>query len=161
MRPFRRSELPFLLALSLIAQTIPAGAVQQTPQRSVQVAKSEARVEKSAQVKQSTPQPSADWDPKDPAAVQYSDGAWGIAYNDNANPLNLIFRRSLGAGDPQYWKDPITVEPGAERAAMVTLGSTTALFYGKMVGTIREIFLKTSTNDGATWSAATQLLLMR
>lgn len=100
---------------------------------------------------------SAKWDPKDPAAVQYSDGAWGIAYVDNANPPNLLFRRSLGGGDPQYWRDQITVEPAAERPVMTRLGGTTALFYGKMVGTVREIFLKTSTDDGATWSAPTQL----
>jgi Neuraminidase (sialidase) len=49
------------------------------------------------------------------------------------------------------------VEPAAERPAMTRLGNTTALFYGKMVGAVREIFLKTSTDDGATWSAATQL----
>lgn len=100
---------------------------------------------------------SGEWDPKDPAAVQYSDGAWGLAYNDAAIPVKLLFRRSLGGADPQYWRDPVTVETGAEIPAMITLGSSTAVFYRKTVGTVGQVFLKTSGDDGATWSAGTQL----
>jgi len=115
------------------------------------------KAENKSRTKDAEPAVSPEWDPKDPAAVQYADGAWGIAYVDNANPPNLLFRRSLGGADPQYWRDQITVESAAERPVMTRLGNTTALFYGKMVGTVREIFLKTSTDDGATWSAPSQL----
>src|SRR5688572_12307286 len=67
--------------------------------------------EAKAPKKDSPPPPNPEWDPKDPAAVQYGDGAWGVAYVDNASPPNLFFRRSLGGGDPQYWRDQVAVEP--------------------------------------------------
>jgi hypothetical protein len=80
-----------------------------------------------------------------------------VVYNDASNPVKLLFRRTLGAAEPQYWRDGVTVETGADAPAMVSLGGTTALFYRKAVGTVQQVFLRTSTDDGATWSAPTQL----
>jgi YD repeat-containing protein len=147
-----------LVGFAMVVQALPAGAgqfkaVQRKAEGQVRSEESKAK----SPVKDLFPAADPDWDPKDPAAVQYSDGAWGIAYVDNANPPNLLFRRSLGGADPQYWRDQLTVESAAERPSMVRLGGTTALFYGKISGGVREVFLKTSTDDGATWSSPTQL----
>ncbi|HEU4867640.1 MAG TPA: hypothetical protein VFV09_07935 [Actinomycetota bacterium] len=140
-----------LVGFVMVVQALPAGAgeFKATERKAVEQAENEGP-EAKASKNASPPPPNPEWDPKDPAAVQYSDGAWGVAYVDNATPPNLFFRRSLGGGDPQYWRDQISVETGAERPAMTRLGNTTALFYGKLLGTVREIFLKTSTDDGAT-----------
>lgn len=99
----------------------------------------------------------ADWDPKDPAAVQLPDGVWGVAYVDGSTPPNLLYRRTLGSGSSVLWLDPLTVDTNADSPAIVRLGSTTALLYRKLAGTYRQVFLRTTTDDGATWSAPVQL----
>lgn len=96
------------------------------------------------------------WDPKDPAGLQFSDGAWGVAYTDAALNPSVLYKRTLGSDDPLYWLDALTVDSG-DAPAMVKLGGTTALFYRKGAPTVKQVFLRTSTDDGLTWSAATQL----
>lgn len=158
---FRKVKLTGLfVALALTLQALPAGAMQFNPSPPQQLPEPAADVPGNARAASGPPPPNAaEWDPKNPAAVEYPDGAWGVAYNDGASPPNLLFRRSLGGADPQYWRDALTIEAAAERPSMVRLGGTTALFYGKIpTGTaVREIFLKTSTNDGVTWSSPVQL----
>ncbi len=103
-----------------------------------------------AVVDDSQPVAAPDWDPKDPAAVQFADGGWGVAYVDGANPPNLLYRRTLGSQDPAYWVDAATVDSNSDSPALAKLGSTTALFYRKLAGTYRQVFLRTSTDDGLT-----------
>lgn len=158
-----KSKLTLLVALALMIQTIPAGALQKDPNSKPAFKDSGSEFQKSpkspAKVKTlPPPKPSPEWDPKDPAALQYADGAWAIAYNDAAWPVpNLFFRRSLGGGDPQYWKDATQVESAARSSALIRLGSTTALFYIKAAPTVMQVFVKTSTDDGTTWSSGVQL----
>lgn len=110
-----------------------------------------------AVVDDSQPVTAADWDPKDPAAVQFADGSWGVAYVDGNNPTNVLYRRSLGTESPTRWLDAVTVDSSADSPAMVNLGSTTALFYRKSVSSVYQVFMRTSTDYGKTWSTATQL----
>lgn len=96
-----------------------------------------------------------DWDPKDPAAIQFSSGSWGVAYLDGSTTLQ--YRRAIGSQEPPYWLDGTVLDTSTDSPALVQLGSTTALFYRKTSGTIKQVFLRTSTDEGLTWSAATQL----
>ena len=99
------------------------------------------------------------WDPVDPAAVQLSDGSWGVAYTDAANPPHLLYRRSLEDPGALYWLDPVTIDTGASYSdtpvpALVRLDSTLALFYRKTDVITRQVILRTSTDDGTTWSSS-------
>ena len=98
-----------------------------------------------------------DWDPKDPAAVQLGDGSWGVAYYDPIIPGNVKYRRMLGNLAPPYWPDAAPVESGADSPALVKLGSALGIFYRKSDGTKKQVYLKTSTDNGSNWSAATKL----
>ncbi len=104
------------------------------------------------------------WDPKDPGAVQLSDGAWGVAYHDGTLYYpKLLYRRSLGTTGPIYWLDPVTIEPGTtattagDTPALIRSGSPLALFYRKSDGSKKQVWVRTSTDDGLTWSGPTQL----
>ncbi len=110
-----------------------------------------------AVVDDAAPAGSGDWDPKDPAAVQFSDGAWGVAAIDGATPPNLLYRRALGTQEPVYWLDALTIDSASDSPALVRLSSTIALFYRKASGSVKQVWLRTSTDDGASWSSATQL----
>ena len=107
-----------------------------------------------ALVDESQPPSAENWDPLDPSALQLSDDSWALAYSDGND---LLYRRSLGNQEPLYWLDAVTVEATADSPALVKLGSTLALFYRKTSGSYRQVFLRTSTDDGLTWSGATQL----
>ena len=101
-------------------------------------------------------EPSAgDWDPKDPAAVQLSDGSWGVAYVDSVP--NLLYRRTLDGSQPYFWRDRKTVDTNADSPALVKVGSTLALFYRKASGSYKQVHLRTSTDGGDNWSGPTVL----
>ncbi|MBI4283735.1 MAG: hypothetical protein HY663_04625, partial [Chloroflexi bacterium] len=106
-----------------------------------------------AVVDESEPVGDGEWDPFDPAAVQFGDGSWGVAYVDGTT--NLMYRRYLNVD--QYWQNSVTVDTGADSPALVKLGSTLALFYRKSTGGVKQVFIRTSTDDGISWSSATQL----
>lgn len=53
--------------------------------------------------------------------------------------------------------DALTIDGSADSPALVRLGSTLGLFYRKTVSGVKQGMLKTSTDDGITWSGATQL----
>ena len=53
---------------------------------------------------------------------------------------------------PAYW-----LLYGAGESAPVKLGSGLTVYYRKQTGSYRQVFMKTSTDEGATWSAATRL----
>lgn len=88
---------------ALVLQALPAGAAQFKAHE--RVAEPGTKSVQSQPADPPEPVPAvpaptnADWDPKDPAAVQYADGAWGIVYNDAAIPPNLFFRRSLSGAE--------------------------------------------------------------
>lgn len=94
-------------------------------------------------------------DPTDPAALQLPDGYWAMAAVDDSG--NLIWMKTTSANSSTYWAPPSTVEPSALMPALVRLGSTLGLFYGKSDGAVRQVYLRTSTDGGATWSAPVQL----
>ncbi len=92
-------------------------------------------------------------DPSDPAAVQLDGGAWGVAAVDGSG--NLAFWR--GQGYPTRWLDPAVVEYSANTPALVRVGATLALFYAKVTGGVKQVFLRTSTDNGTSWSTPAQL----
>ncbi|MBI2906564.1 MAG: hypothetical protein HYX92_02780, partial [Chloroflexi bacterium] len=110
-----------------------------------------------ALVDDSRPPASGGWDPNDPAAVQLDDGSWAIAAVDASTPLKILFRRSLENSEFVYWMDWSTAEPNGDSPALVKLGSTLALFFRQTVSNVKQVKMRTSTDDGKTWSSATQL----
>jgi hypothetical protein len=83
MRRRFAGTLGLLVGFTMVVQALPAGAAQFKAQQVLPARASEkpepgSSVPAKAEAKK-TPAPAADpdWDPKDPAAVQYSDGAWG------------------------------------------------------------------------------------
>ena len=92
-------------------------------------------------------------DPSDPAAVQLDGGAWGMAAVDGSG--NLAFWR--GQGYPTRWLDPMVVEYSANTPALLRIGGTLALFYAKATGGVKQVFLRTSTDNGTSWSTPSQL----
>jgi hypothetical protein len=69
----------------------------------------------------------------------------------------VLYRRTLNNQSQLYWTDPVTVEANASSPALIKVGSTLVLFYSKAVSSINQIFMRTSTNEGLTWSSAIQL----
>lgn len=99
-----------------------------------------------------------EWDPKDPAPIQFSNGAWGVAAVKSSAPgPPLLFRHTLGGQDPLYWLSEVTVDTAGDIPAITQLSGTTALFYRKLSGSYKQVVFRTSTDSGNTWSAATQL----
>jgi hypothetical protein len=52
------------------------------------------------------------WDPDDPAALQFADGTWGVAYvyyPGSQTPPNVVYRHTLTNQEPPYWLDQVTV----------------------------------------------------
>ncbi|MCL4370643.1 MAG: glycoside hydrolase, partial [Chloroflexi bacterium] len=108
-----------------------------------------AVVDSSKSVSPATP------DPSDPAAVQFPDGYWGLAAVDDSG--NLIFQKTTNSDNSASWTVPTVVDTASSSPAVTRLGSTLAIFFTKSDGTYQQVFVRTSTNEGATWSAATQL----
>lgn len=161
-KKFRVTAIAQFVMLALLLSAFPAQALASVPGSRQIIASSRVAKQSSAPQPKSVEAPEVTasegvWDPIDPAAVQYSDGAWAVAYHDASNPTNLFFRRSLGTVEPVYWKDSVTIDSGADMPAMVLVGSTTALFYRKIVGTVKQAIVRTSSDGGLTWSAPTQL----
>lgn len=78
----RVAHVALLVGFIMVVQALPAGAGQfkATERKAVEQTENEG-FEAKAPKKTSPPPPSPDWDPKDPAAVQYADGALGIAFS--------------------------------------------------------------------------------
>ncbi len=87
-----------------------------------------------------------------------SDGKLLLFSTEHDGPLYMW--KSLNAEDPSEWAAPVVVDSGAcAYAKPLLVGSTLYLFYRKQVsGLDRPQYYRTSTDNGDTWSGATELV---
>jgi RHS repeat-associated protein len=96
-------------------------------------------------------------DPRDPATVQLSSGAWLLFFLDSTG--NLYQQRNPGTALDPFWQSGNVIATGpVNHPDVVRLGSSTlGLFYLRTVGSLTQVMARTSTTDGASWSTETQL----
>ncbi|MFN8526493.1 MAG: DUF6531 domain-containing protein [Chloroflexota bacterium] len=109
------------------------------------------------------------WDPQQPAPLLLADGSWGLGFLVPSGVPNggmaLRFRRGLATGSGSgggkaLWLAAVTVESqGVDQPSLVQVGSTLGLVYRKAVGSpaVVQVMVRTSADNGATWSAAVQI----
>jgi RHS repeat-associated protein len=99
-------------------------------------------------------------DPRDPATVQLSSGAWLLFFLDSAG--NLYQQRNPGTALDPFWQSGNVIATGpVDHPDVVRLDaggtSTLGLFYLRTVSGLAQVMARTSTTDGASWSTETQL----
>lgn len=92
-----------------------------------------------------------------PTGVKLSDGSTVWAH---VGVLGRLYaRRNVGTVADPAWKPLITVRgaDGHDSPSLAPFGSTLALFYTYTDGTYLQVWLTTSTDNGASWSTPTKV----
>lgn len=99
-------------------------------------------------------------DPRDAATVRIDTGAWLLFFTDSED--NLYQQGNPGTALDPFWQSGNVIVTGHvyhPEAVRLDAGatSTLGLFYLRAVGSLNQVMARTSTTDGASWSAETQL----
>jgi RHS repeat-associated protein len=96
-----------------------------------------------------------------PSGVKLADGSTLWAHLGVRG--RIYARRNVGTLTDPAWRAQVLVrdttagQVGADTPSLVTLGGTVALFHSYTDGTYFQVWLTTSTDSGATWSAPVQI----
>ncbi|MBI2762060.1 MAG: hypothetical protein HYX51_11620, partial [Chloroflexi bacterium] len=99
-----------------------------------------------------------------PSAAKLADGSIGWAYLSSQG--TLYYRRNVGTLSEPAWRDAVLVRDtttagggivGADAPSLVVFGTALALFHTYTDGTLLQVWVTASTDNGLTWGAPTKL----